>query len=95
MGLFGAAVSAMDVSAMTCEMCFPLECHQSAKVRTAVVWEACKRKSQSILALGPDLSKYAVFIAIHDAYHRFENATVAYSYTGGQPMARKYYIFLD
>ena len=42
MGQFGAAVlamdvSAMDVSAMKCEMCFPLECHQSAKVRTAVV----------------------------------------------------------
>jgi len=26
-----------DSSAMKCEMCFPLECHQSAKVRTAVV----------------------------------------------------------
>jgi len=37
MGQFGAAVSAMDVSAMKCEMCFPLECHQSEKVRTAVV----------------------------------------------------------
>jgi len=37
----------MDVSAMKCEMCFPLECHQCAKVRTAVVWEACNRKSQS------------------------------------------------
>jgi len=44
MGQFGAAVSAMDVSAMKCEMCFVLECHQSAKVRTAVVWEACKCK---------------------------------------------------
>jgi len=32
MGQFGAAVSAMK-----CEMCFPLKCHQSAKVRTAVV----------------------------------------------------------
>jgi len=30
MGQFGAAVSAMDVSAMKCEMYFPLECHQSA-----------------------------------------------------------------
>jgi len=29
--------SAMDVSAMKCEMYFPLECHQSAKVCTAVV----------------------------------------------------------
>jgi len=35
------------VSAMKCEMCFHLECQQSAEVRTAVVWEACKRKSQS------------------------------------------------
>ena len=47
MGQFGAAVSAMDVSAMKCEMCFPLECPQSAKARATVVWEACKRKSQS------------------------------------------------
>jgi len=42
MGQFGDAVSAMK-----CEMRFPLECHQSAKVRTVVVWETCKRKSQS------------------------------------------------
>jgi len=47
MGQIGAAVSAMDVSAMKCEMCFPLECHQSEKFRTAVVWEACKSKRQS------------------------------------------------
>jgi len=32
---------------MKCEMCFPLECHKSAKVRTGVVWEASKRKNQS------------------------------------------------
>jgi len=32
MGQFRAAVSAMK-----CEMYFPLECHQSAKVRTTVV----------------------------------------------------------
>jgi len=32
MGQFGAAVSAMDVSAMKCEMYFPLKCHQSAAV---------------------------------------------------------------
>ena len=37
---------ATNVLAMKCEMCFPLECHQSAKFRTSVVWEACKRKSQ-------------------------------------------------
>jgi len=37
MGQFVAAVSAMDVSTMKSEMYFLLECHQSAKVRTAVV----------------------------------------------------------
>jgi len=41
MGQFGAAVSAMK-----CEMCFSLECYQSAKVCTAIIWEACKHKSQ-------------------------------------------------
>jgi len=46
MGQFGAAVSAMDVSAMKSETCFPLECYQSAKVPTGVVWEAHKHKSQ-------------------------------------------------
>ena len=29
----------------------------------------------------PDLSNYAVFIAIHDAYHGFGRAITAYSYT--------------
>jgi len=82
MGQFGAAVSAMDVSTMICGMCFPLECHQSAKVRTLVVWEACKRVSARVsLALVPDLSNYAVFIAIHDAYHGFGSAITAYWYT--------------
>jgi len=37
MGQFGAAVSAIEVSAMKCEMYFPLERHQSAKVRTTFV----------------------------------------------------------
>ena len=46
MGQFGAAVSAMDVSAMKCEMYFPLECYQSAKVRTSRC-EACPRKIRS------------------------------------------------
>ena len=46
------------------------------------------------LALVPDLSNYAVFIAIHDAYHGFGSAITAYSYTDRQPMARKYDIFL-
>jgi len=30
-------VSTMDVSTIKCEMCFRLECYQSAKVLTAVV----------------------------------------------------------
>jgi len=47
------------------------------------------------LAFVPDLSNYAVFIAIHDAYHSFGNATTAYSYTDRQPMARKYDMFSD
>jgi len=82
MGQFGDTVSAMKY-----EMCFPLECHQSAKVRTAA-----QRVS---LALVPDLSNYVVFIAIRDAYHGFGSAITAYSYTHRQPMARKYDVFLD
>jgi len=42
------------------------------------------------LALVPDLSNYAVFIAIRDAYHGFGSAITAYSYTDRQPTARKY-----
>jgi len=82
----------MDVSAIKCEICFPLECHQSAKVRTAVV----KRVGVKFgLALFPDLSTYAVFTAIHDAYHGFVTAITAYLYTDRQPMARKCDILLD
>jgi len=33
------------------------------------------------LALVPDLSNYALFIAIHDAYYGFGSAITAYSYT--------------
>jgi len=47
------------------------------------------------LALGPGLSNYAVFIAIHDAYHGFGSAITTYLYTNRQSMARKYDIFLD
>ena len=47
------------------------------------------------LVLVPDLSNYAVFIAMHDAYCGFGNAIIAYSYTNRKPMARKYDIFLD
>jgi len=45
------------------------------------------------LALVPGLSNYAVFIAIHDAYHGFGSAISAFSYTDRQPLARKYDIF--
>jgi len=55
-----------------------------------------KRVSARVsLALAPDLSNYAVFIAIHDAYRGLESAITAYSYTDRQTMARKYDIFLD
>jgi len=55
-----------------------------------------KRVSARVgLALVPDLSNYAVFIVIHDAYHGFGSVINAYSYTDRQPMARKYDIFLD
>ena len=47
------------------------------------------------LALVPDLSDCAVFIAIHDAYHGLGSAITAHSYTDRQPMARKYDKFLD
>ena len=56
MGQFGVAVSAMDVSAMKCKMCFPLECHQSAKVTLP---SSGKRVSARVrLAIVPDLSNY-------------------------------------
>jgi len=71
---------------MKCDMCFPLECHQSAKVRTAVVKRVGARLC---LALVPDLSNYAVFITIHDVYHGFGSAITSYSYTDRQPMVRK------
>jgi len=35
-------------------------------------------------ALVPDLSNYALFIAIHDAYYGFGSAITAYSYTDGK-----------
>jgi len=55
-----------------------------------------KRVSARVsLTLVLDISNYAVFIAIHDAYHGFGNAITAYLYTKRQPMARKYNIFLD
>jgi len=53
-----------------------------------------KRVSEKVsVAFVPDLSNYAVHIAIHDAYRGFGSAITAYSYTDRQPMARKYDIF--
>jgi len=63
MGQFGAAVSAMDVSAMKCEMCFLLECHQSALPSSG------KHVSARFgLALVPGRFSHAIFNGIHDAY---------------------------
>jgi len=46
MGQFDAAVSAME-----CEMYFRLECHQSAKVRTAVVKRVGARFGQTLVPI--------------------------------------------
>ena len=82
MGEFGAAVSAMK-----CVFLWNV-----TKVQKFALPSSGKRESARVsLALVPDLSNYAVFIAIHDAYHGFGSAITAYSY----PMARKYDIFLD
>jgi len=61
----------------------------------ALPWSGKRVCARVSPALVPDLSNYAVFIAIHDAYHGFGNAITAYSYIVGQPMARKYVTFLD
>ena len=85
--------SAIAVSAMKCEICFPLECHQ---MQTFALPSSGKRESARVsLALVPDLSNYAVFIPIHDAYHGFGSDIAAYSYINRQPIERKYDIFLD
>ena len=66
------------------------------KVRKFALILSGKRVSARVsLALVLDLSNYALFIAIHDAYCGFGSAIAAYSYTDRQPMARKYEIFLD
>jgi len=80
-------------SAMKCEMCFPLKSH---KVQRFALRSSGKRVSARVsLALVPDVSNYAVFIAIHDAYYGFGSAITDYSYTHRQPMARKYDLILD
>ena len=51
-----------------------------------------KRVSARVsLALVPVLSNYAVFIAIHDAYHGFGCAITAYSYTDRQSYGKLYW----
>ena len=66
------------------------------KVQKFALPSSGKRVSTRVsLALVPDLSNYAVFIAIHDAYHGFGSAITVYSYIVRQPMAKKYDIFLD
>ena len=64
------------------------------KVQKFALLSSGKRVSGRVsLALDPDLSNYAVFIAIHDAYHGFGSAISAFSCTDRQPLARKYDIF--
>ena len=54
----------------------------SPKCKTFALPSSGKRVSARVsLALVPDLSNFAVFIAIHDAYYAFVNAIIAYSYT--------------
>jgi len=53
----------------------------SPKCKTFALPSSGKRVSARVsLALVPDLSNFAVFIAIHDAYHGFGSAIAAYSY---------------
>jgi len=60
-------------------------------VQTFALPSSGKRVSARVsLELVPDLSNYAVFIAIHGAYHGFGSAITAYPYADRQPMARKY-----
>jgi len=67
---------------MKCELCFPLKSHKTANVRKFTLPSSGKRVSAKVsLALVPDLSNYALFIAIHDVYYGFRVAITAYSYT--------------
>ena len=64
-GTFRRTVSAMDVLAIKCEMCFPSECHQSAKVRTALVKRVGARFGRAFV---PGSSSHAVINGIHDEH---------------------------
>jgi len=65
LSLQSVCIPEWDVSAIKCEMCFPLECHQSEKVRTAVVKRVGAR---SVRAFVPGSSSHAVISGIHDGY---------------------------
>ena len=66
------------------------------KVQKFALPSSGKRVSARVsLALVPNLSNFAVFIAIHDAHHGFGSAITVYSYTHRQPLARKYDKLLD
>jgi len=83
----------MDVSAMKCEIVI---LWNVTKVQKSALPSSGKRvRARVSLAVVPDISNCAVFIAIHDAYHGFGSAITAYSYTDRQPTARKYDILLD
>jgi len=69
MGQFGTTISVINVFAMKCEMCFPLECHQSAKVRSVVLKRVGARFG---LALVPGHFSHAVFNTLaSDAFGDF------------------------
>ena len=81
MGEFGAAVSAMK-----CVFLWNV-----TKVQKFALPSCGKRESARVsLALVPDLSNYAVFIAIHDAYHGFSSLSMGMSFLwkshGKRPM---------
>jgi len=74
---------------MKCEMCFPLKSHKSAKIHTSVVWEACKRKSQSSTS---PIMLYLLRFVMHTM--DLEVPLLHIRTLIRQPMARKYDIFL-
>jgi len=75
---------------MKCEMCFPLKSHKSAKIRTSVVWEVCKRKSQSNTF---PIMLYLLRFMMHTM--DLEVPLLHIRTPIRQPIARKYDISLD
>jgi len=78
---FGDAVSAMEFVIR-----FPLECYQSAKVRTAIVLEMCKCKSQSSTC--PRSFQLCCIYCDLWCIPWIWKGITAYSYTDRQPMAK-------